>query len=85
MGAAAVAAKAWDMSIDDGVTVMVADPACWSKGGLTDEYGNEPPSIAETFEAAGFEMIKGKNDRKQGLMRIHDLMQTRGELSLIHI
>lgn len=79
MGAAAVAAKAWDMSIDDGVTVMVADPACWSKGGLTDEYGNEPPSIAETFEAAGFEMIKGKNDRKQGLMRIHDLMQTRGE------
>ena len=24
-------------------------------------------------------MIKGKNDRKQGLMRIHDLMQTRGE------
>lgn len=79
MGAAQVAEKAWEMSIDDGVTVMVADPACWSKNGVTDTSGNLPPTIAESFEAAGFTMIKGVNDRKQGLMRIHELMQTRGE------
>lgn len=79
MGAKAVADKAWDLSIDDGVTVMVADPACWSKNGVTDTSGNLPPTISESFENAGFTLIKGVNDRKNGLMRIHELMQTTAE------
>ena len=72
MGATAVAEKAWDMSIDEGVTVMVADPACWNKS-------DDAPSIAEQFEAAGWKMVKANNDRKNGLMRIHDMMQTQDE------
>jgi len=71
MGAKEVAKKAWEMSLDDGVTVMVADPACWSKN-------DETASIAETFEAAGFEMVKGENDRKNGLQALHDLMMAKG-------
>lgn len=71
MGAREVAKKAWDMSVDDGVTVMVADPACWSKD-------DDSPSIAETFEAAGFDMVRADNDRKNGLQALHDLMMARG-------
>lgn len=72
MGARAVAEKAWDMSMDEGVTVMVADPACWNKQ-------DDAPSIAEQFEAVGWKMVKANNDRKNGLMRIHDMMQTKDE------
>jgi hypothetical protein len=73
MSAGKVAAKAWEMSIDDGATVMVADPACWTKIGQSSQDGEEVPSVAESFEAAGFEMIKAINDRVAGLQQLgHD-------------
>jgi hypothetical protein len=72
MGARDVARRAWEMSVHENVTHMVADPACWSKL-------DEGPSIADTFAEAGFEMTKANNDRINGLQRIHELMQTIGE------
>lgn len=78
MSAGQVAAKAWEMSVDEGATTMVADPACWSKIGLSDLKGAEVPSVAETFAAAGFEMVKGHNDRINGLGKLHDMLKLEG-------
>lgn len=72
MGAKAVAEKAWSMSVDQNATTMVADPACWNKN-------DDLPSIAETFEAAGFTMVKATNDRINGLNQLHDRLQAIGE------
>jgi len=66
-----VAKKAWEMSVPEGCVDMVADPSCWSRQGL------EGNSIADTFASAGWRMEKGNNDRKSGLVRLHDLMKTR--------
>jgi len=71
MGAKAVAERAWGMSVNENVTTMVADPACWSKD-------DDLPSIAETFNSVGFKMVKATNDRRNGLMKMHELMQTFG-------
>jgi len=71
LSASEVAEKAWEMSIADGATDMVADPASWKAEGL----GN---TIAGIFEGAGFQMEKGINDRVSGLQRMHDLMHMRG-------
>jgi hypothetical protein len=78
LSASEVANKAWEMSIGEGCDRMIADPACWSKMGTTDNFGNVAPSIAETFERSGWRMEKGINDRLNGLMRCHDLMKTTG-------
>ena len=71
MGAKEVAKKAWDMSVAEGVTKIVADPACWSKM-------DESDSIADSFAKAGFEMIKANNDRINGLQKLHEMMQSNG-------
>jgi len=71
MGAKEVAARAWAMSINENVRTMVADPACWSKD-------DDLPSVAETFSSAGFKMVKAVNDRRNGLMKMHELMQMTG-------
>jgi hypothetical protein len=68
MTAKEVAAKAWEMSVVDGVTDMVADPAVWNSQGMDN-------TIADIFEQAGFTMTKGFNDRLSGLSRMHDLMK----------
>lgn len=70
-GAGQVAMAAWNHAMLDGVTIMVADPACWSKQ-------DDAPSIAEQFEAVGWRMEKADNDRLNGLMRVHELMQFNG-------
>jgi hypothetical protein len=75
MSAGAVAAKAWEMSVNEGATTMVADPACWTKIGLSDQKGVEVPSVAETFENVGFTMVRANNDRLNGLLRVHELLQ----------
>lgn len=72
MGSREVAKKAWDMSVHENVTVMVADPKCFSSD-------DENPTVAKAFEEAGFTMIKGNNDRINGLNKLHELMQTTGE------
>jgi hypothetical protein len=77
MGANRIAETAWRMGLAEGVTVMVADPACWGKRGEGD--GEDTPSIAQSFEAAGFDMVRGNNDRHQGIMKLHELMSLIGE------
>lgn len=79
MSAGQVAAKAWEMSVDEGVNTIVADPACWTKIGLSDASGAVVPSVAETFEQAGFTMIKANNDRVNGLARLHDMLTLNGQ------
>jgi hypothetical protein len=54
----------------EGCKDLVMDPACWSKVD-TDQ------SIAEKFEAAGWHVHRGINDRKSGASRLHDLLQSR--------
>lgn len=68
-GALEVAQEAWNISAPEGVSTMVADPACWS-------HNDDSLSIAEKFESAGWEMIKGNNDRVNGLAMMHQLMIT---------
>lgn len=76
MGANTVAKRAWEMGIDEGVRVMVADPAIWAKTGVGDD---DTPSVAQSFEAAGFEMEKGRNDRLNGIMKVHEMLSLIGE------
>lgn len=47
----------------------VSDPACWSK------QGHDGPSIAETFMQYDVLFGPGDNDRKQGKMRLHELLK----------
>ena len=70
--ASEVAKEAYSLSVAEGVTVMVADPAVWSK---TDKEA----SIAEKFESAGWKMIKANNERINGKMQLHQLLKTKGE------
>lgn len=69
--AVAVARKAMEMSAADGVSVMVADPACWNNQGTG-------TTIAEVFEQAGWQMEKAVNDRMNGLMQFHNKLKTKG-------
>ena len=70
--ASEVAKEAYALSVAEGVTVMVADPAVWSK-----TY--KEASIAEKFEAAGWKMKKANNERINGKMQLHQLLKTKGE------
>ena len=70
--ASEVAKEAYALSVAEGATVMVADPAVWSK---TDKEA----SIAEKFESAGWKMIKANNERINGKMQLHQLLKTKGE------
>jgi phage terminase large subunit len=72
MGAEEVAAKAWAMAIQEGVSEMVADPSIWNKN-------DRGPSIADKFRDAGFLMIRADNDRLNGLAMVHQRMITTGE------
>jgi len=67
-----VAKMAWDNSMGEGVSTMIGDPACWSTvdGSAT---------IAQKFESVGWTMIKADNSRVNGLMKMHELMQTNAE------
>jgi hypothetical protein len=71
MAAEEVAAKAFELSVAEGVDTMVADPAIWSKQDAV-------PSIADIFSRHGWNMVKGDNQRVAGLQRMHDLMLTDG-------
>ena len=72
LGAEKVAKRAWLMSVAEGCSEMVADPAIWSRQ-------DDAPTIAQKFEAAGWTMIKANNDRVTGLNQMHDLMQEEAE------
>ncbi len=72
MGATEVAQKAFDISVAEGVTQMIADPAVWSKI-------DNAPSIAEKFEAVGWKMTKANNDRINGKIQLHQMLKETGE------
>lgn len=67
-----VAKETYELSIPDGVNVMVADPAVWSKI-------DKGASIAEKFESVGWKMIKANNDRINGKMQFHQMLKEKGE------
>ena len=72
MGCANVAAKAWTMAIQEGVTECVADTAMWNKD-------DDAQSKAEMWEKAGFKMIQANKDRINGLSIFHQRLQSEGE------
>jgi len=69
--AAELAQEAWDISVAEGCKDMVADPSIWTKVKITEA----DKSIAEVFEAVGWNMIRGVNDRLSGLARVHDYLK----------
>jgi len=66
--ALSVAQKAWELSQTEGVDTMIADPAVWGK------MDKDDASIAEKFESVGWKMVKGNNDRLNGLQIMHDML-----------
>lgn len=62
-----VARKAWEQSVTEGVDTMVADPAIWHKA-------DDGPSVVDNFTEVGWNMIKGNNDRVNGLIVFHDML-----------
>ena len=68
-----LAERALAVSVAEGCQDIVMDPACWSKIDEGDQ------SIAAKFEDAGWRIHKGFNDRRGGVARLHELMQTRME------
>lgn len=71
MHAKDVAKKAWEMSVGEGATSMVADPAVWNAQGMDN-------TIADMFASVGFDMEKGVNDRMSGKGRVHELLGMEG-------
>lgn len=67
-----VAKEAYDLSVAEGVNIMVADPAVWSKI-------DKGMSIAEKFESVGWKMVKANNDRINGKMQFHQLLKEKSE------
>ena len=70
--ATSLATRSWEMSVTEGVKDMVADPAIW--GGQ-----DENAAIVHKFEAAGWTMHRGNNDRINGLVLFHDMLKERDE------
>lgn len=68
-GSKILAGRAWEQSVTEGIDTMVADPAIWQKD-------NDHPSVSADFEDAGWKMIKGNNDRINGLIMFHQMLQT---------
>ena len=74
-GSPEVAAKAWEMAVNEGVTELVADPACWNK---QDTF----PAPITAFQEAGFRCVKANNDRKAGLQQVHNYLKDKDENGL---
>jgi hypothetical protein len=67
-----VAVEAWSDARRDGVTDMVADPACWNR---QDNF----PAPIDAFKEAGFHCIKANNDRIAGLQVFHNYLKEEDE------
>lgn len=72
--ASKVAEKAYSLSVADGVTCMVADPAIWQR----DNGREDSRNICDCFTEAGFKMVKANNDRVNGLVVCHEYLTTTG-------
>jgi hypothetical protein len=68
-GSIEVAKKAWGDAVNEGVTVIVADPACWNK--------DDPsyPATITSFQDIGFKCIRANHDRKAGLDTFHNFLK----------
>ena len=66
-----LARESWDISVPEGCDTIVVDPSIFAKV-------QDAPSVAEAFQAVGWNVIKGNNDRKSGLARVHDYMKMTG-------
>lgn len=67
-GVTELGTRAWEISVTEGVDTMVADPAIWGKSdtGL---------SFAEKFMQVGWKMVKGNNDRINGVILFHEYLK----------
>lgn len=63
-----LAQELWEMAITEGVKDMIADPAIWNTQ-------DDIPSICSHFEDVGWNMIKGNNDRINGINVFHDYLK----------
>lgn len=66
-GVSSLARRSWEISVTEGVDTMVADPAIWSKN-------DDSLSFADKFMAEGWKMVKGNNDRVNGLVVFHEYL-----------
>jgi hypothetical protein len=71
-GTSVIAGKAKESADIEGVTDLVADPACWNKQ-------DDHPSPIEAFQAAGFRCERANHDRVPGWTKIHELLKTEDE------
>lgn len=62
-----VAKEAWEISAELGCKTMVADSSIW-------DDRDDGTTIAEAFEAAGFDMVKAHKDRHLGVQRVHSML-----------
>jgi hypothetical protein len=69
-GSAAAAAEAYGDAVKEGVMEMVCDPSVWNKQ-------DDGPSVADSFEKAGFKCIRGNNDRVNGWLAVHERLKQR--------
>jgi hypothetical protein len=72
-GSSEVAAKVWEMAANEGVTELIADPACWNK---TD---NSFPAPITAYQESGFKCIRANNDRIPGLNNFHNYLKEKDE------
>ena len=67
-GSKALAHRMMAIAANEGVKDCVADPAIWNKA-------DDGPSIADNFTEAGWNMIKGNNDRINGLIIFNQMLE----------
>jgi hypothetical protein len=72
-GTTEVAKKAWADAVAEGVTELIADPACWNK--VDPAY----PSPITAFKETGFRCVRANHDRKAGLQQFHDYLKQKDE------
>ena len=70
-----VAEESFKMSVAEGCDTMVADPSIWQHNGMENETST---SIAEVFQAAGWNMVRANNARLLGLTELHNLLKILG-------
>jgi hypothetical protein len=63
-----VAAAAWADAVREGVTVMVCDPALWSRV-------DDNPTVAENLREAGFIVQRAVNSRVDGWLALHERLK----------
>jgi len=67
-----VAEKAWADAVREGVTELIADPACWN-------VQDNVPAPISAFKNIGFRCVRANNDREAGLQIMHDYLKQEDE------